>query len=359
MIGLRAMIEGASWSGKERNHLFLNLGGEQFEDVSGLSGLDHAADGRSFAVFDMDRDGFQDFAVVNTNDPRILIYRNGIGDSQKAGGARSGFVALRFHGGNTTASPSSSWSARDGYGAQVQVTAGGAELIREYRCGEGLAAQNSATMVVGLGHATAADSLVVRWPSGIEQRLDDVPSGRLITVYENPVNSPTGKVFVLSDYDRISWPPSPASDTASDDAAAQRLVLDRPALSDAPAALNLYTTTATWCASCKGRLPQLARLRDGLGADQLAMWGLPSDEKETPALFDAYRDTYAPAYELLRDISPAERQEVRALLGKKLLNEAALPASIVTDADGNILLVDWGVPSLSQMRELLEKATRS
>ena len=56
MTGLRAMIQGASWSGKERNHLFLNRSGEQFEDLSALSGLDHIADGRVFAVLDLDRD---------------------------------------------------------------------------------------------------------------------------------------------------------------------------------------------------------------------------------------------------------------------------------------------------------------
>ena len=46
-----------SISGKERNHLFLSIGGEQFADVAGGSGVDHPGDSRSMAVLDYDRDG--------------------------------------------------------------------------------------------------------------------------------------------------------------------------------------------------------------------------------------------------------------------------------------------------------------
>ena len=42
-----------SFSGNERNHLFMNKQGESFSDVSSLSGLDEIADSRSFAIWDL------------------------------------------------------------------------------------------------------------------------------------------------------------------------------------------------------------------------------------------------------------------------------------------------------------------
>ena len=78
------LIPGVSHSGHERNRLFLNRAGEQFVDVSGVSGLDDAADGRSFALLDFDRDGWLDIAVVNANAPLLRLYRNGFRQSKEA-----------------------------------------------------------------------------------------------------------------------------------------------------------------------------------------------------------------------------------------------------------------------------------
>jgi thiol-disulfide isomerase/thioredoxin len=353
MLGLRAMVQGASWSGKERNHLFMSLSGEQFEDSSGLSGLDHIADGRVFATLDMDRDGFQDMAVLNTNAPRFLLYRNTLGDAAERVDEAGGFLALRLEGGNRSPQTSGEWSARDGYGALVTVlvsdsgsdTGSPVQLKRELRCGEGLSAQNSATMIIGLG-ASRLDSVEVRWPSGRMQRIDDVPPGCLLTVYENPDHSPTGEAGHVAPYERLGMPsPGQQAELAP-------LRLDTPTSSDAPP-LTLYTTTATWCAACKSRLPQLERLRARFATDELAMYGVPYDEQETAEQFDAYRARYAPAYELLRDLSSGEREAVKQLVDGSLGGDA-LPASIVTDAAGRVLLTTWGVPSVSKLRELRE-----
>ena len=76
-------------------------------------------------------------------------------------------IAVRFVGGNHRARPGTGTSNRDGYGARVEVVVDGTTLLREHRCGEGLAAQNSATMLVGIGAHPAAESVTVRWPSGV------------------------------------------------------------------------------------------------------------------------------------------------------------------------------------------------
>ena len=64
------------FSGSERNHLFLSSHGKSFLDVSGISGVDSPSDGRVSVWLDMDRDGRQDLAVVNSNRPLFQLYRN-------------------------------------------------------------------------------------------------------------------------------------------------------------------------------------------------------------------------------------------------------------------------------------------
>ena len=185
-----------SLNGNERNHYFANRGGRSFVDISALSGLDTPADSRGFAVLDYDRDGWQDIALVNANQPLFNLYHN----EMPAAGLSGGMIAIRFVGGNRTSAPSKEFACRDGYGARVAVDLGDEKLVREHRCGDGWAAQNSATMIVGIGsHATVA-SLSVRWPSGKTSSTQAVPEGTLLTVYENPADSPSGIAFVRIPY---------------------------------------------------------------------------------------------------------------------------------------------------------------
>jgi hypothetical protein len=185
-----------SLNGNERNHYFANRDGQAFLDVSALSGLDNIADSRGFAVLDYDRDGWQDIALVNANQPLFNFYRN----EMAGAGFDGGMIALRFVGGNRTASPSQEFACRDGYGARVTVDLGGEKLIREHRCGDGWSVQNSATMIVGIGAHDAAASVSVRWPSGRTVTIQDVAEGTLLTVYENPTDAPAGKAFTNAPY---------------------------------------------------------------------------------------------------------------------------------------------------------------
>jgi hypothetical protein len=125
-------LGGASLSGFERNHLFLSSGGVKFADISGISGLDDPADGRSFGILDYDHDGWPDIALVNANAPMLELYRNRIGShpATLANPAGGRMIALRFVGGNRAAKPTRTASARDGIGARVTVDLGDAKLLR-------------------------------------------------------------------------------------------------------------------------------------------------------------------------------------------------------------------------------------
>lgn len=349
MLGVRAMARGASWSGKERNCLFSNREGSSFENLSGISGLDDIADGRVFSLFDLDRDGWQDVALVNTNAPRFKLFRNTLGD----GGRSPNVVALRLQGGNRTAQASSAWSHRDGYGALVTVTAGELVMRRELRCGEGLSAQNSNTLIIGLGPNERAGSVSVRWPSGRVQTVEDVASGTLLSVFEDPDASPTGEAFVPSSYGPASALPT---EVVAEDGPRFGMP-SRGQVGAEPPALRVYTTTATWCANCRAELPQFEHLRQAFGEMELGLYGVPYDDGESTEVLAAYRDAEQPAYELLLELPFSERRATRELL-TEALGADALPASVVTDDEGTVLLTTWGVPTVSELRLLLDGPRR-
>ena len=344
-----------SLSGNERNHLFLSNRAEQFSNISGVSGLDHPGDSRVFTMLDYDRDGWQDIALVNSNAPLLQLFRNQIGDraaDQKSGKALSRksngqMLALRFAGGNDTAEPSTAWSNRDGIGVVVKVAAGDLSIKREYRAGEGYAAQNSATMIIGIGDHQTVDSLIVRWPSGRRQKAYDISSSTLVTVYENPDHSPDKTAFLYQPYQKRLKRSSSETVIASQ----QRLPLKHEI--DPSAKIRLYTTMATWCASCKSELPNLKRLKTEF-PEGVEMFGVPVDEKEGTELLTAYLDKYKPVYELLMDLKAEEIASLKAHILESLKIDG-LPATIVTDREGTILRTMWGVPSVSEVRRLLNQ----
>lgn len=336
---------GASFSGHERNHVFLNQQGEDYFEVSGISGLDHPGDSRAFAILDYDRDGWQDIAVVNANAPLFQLFRNQMGEQ----GEQGGMVAVRFEGGNRFAAPSSQWSTRDAYGARVVLEVQGRELLREHRAGEGLAAQNSATLRVGIGNADEVTRLEVRWPSGHGSDTIAVPAGTLVTAYEDPSASPTGAPFVLTPYladghHRV---------VASAEAAKGSIRAAQDVLPGERARLILYTTVATWCAPCLGELPGLNLLKDTFTGEELEIYGVPYDPEETSEVFSAWAERYEPPYRILSELTIEQRDAViNGALGT--LRVEGLPAAVVTDAEGEVLLVRWGPPSVSELRVLLE-----
>jgi hypothetical protein len=171
-----------SYSGHERNKLFINQGGNGFADLSPLSGADTEADSRSWCALDYDGDGFTDIAVVNANTPLLNLFRNGLGKSPGA----HGFIGVRLVGGADASGTAQGWSNRDAVGARITVTLeDGTTLSRSRRCGEGFAAQNSATLLIGIGAAAKAAEIRVDWPSGKVSTTRDTAARSLVTFTES------------------------------------------------------------------------------------------------------------------------------------------------------------------------------
>ncbi|HWB03315.1 MAG TPA: ASPIC/UnbV domain-containing protein [Verrucomicrobiales bacterium] len=338
-----------SLSGGERDHYFSNRGGKAFTDLSALSGLDNPSDGRGFAVLDYDRDGWQDIAMVSADKVLFNLYHNEIPDSGTA--VRDGFIALSFVGGNRSDKPSKEFTSRDGYGAKVTVTLNDMTIIREHRCGDGFAAQHTATMIVGIGNRPAAKNIAVRWPSGKTVETGPVPAGTLLTCYEKALEVPykgAGPHFQRTPY-RLKLPSRPnqsserpSSPFASADTGA------RPETK-----VRVYTSMATWCPSCAKHLPQQKRLAAQISSDAVELIAVPIDEKEDPAKLQAYAEKTHPPYRLLSTLPSSSRAAFTAELTTLLGHEPGLPSSLITDSSGRILDALPGLPTVSQLRRWL------
>lgn len=332
------------FSGNERDHLFLSDLGRRFDDLGGVSGIDAPGDGRCAALFDYDRDGWTDLAVASTNKPLLNLYRR----TPAASDRRPGWIALRFVGGNRRAEPTPHWSNRDGVGVRVEIQVGERTIVRERQCGEGLAAQNSATLLVGLGAASAADRLSVRWPSGRTQNLGAIPAGTLAIVYEDATETPEGAGCRLEPYRLPSR--AAAGAVATEKERAQDAVLRIPSEAvHGGERLRLYVTMATWCNSCKRAAPRIAALRQRLETLGVGFYGVPVDPDDDPDALEAYRDRQHPPYRLLANLPESDRERFRSIVQARL-GDQPLPSSILTNAEGRVLEVRAGVPTVSSLR---------
>ena len=166
---LGALIaQGKSFSGRERNAAFLNLGTKDvlFATASGAVNLDQIDDSRAVIPADWDGDGDLDLWYANRTGPRLRFLRNDLA----AGGH---WVSLTLEGRT---------SNRDAVGARAELTlrsADGAErtLWRRVRAGDGFLSQTPKSLHFGFGPDETIARLVVHWPA-------PGPAGQVVTGLE-------------------------------------------------------------------------------------------------------------------------------------------------------------------------------
>ena len=144
----------------QRNRLFRNLGNGRFVDATSVAGVMGSGAGQPAAAADFDGDGALDIYVGNLPKKKEELFRN-------RGGGGS-WLVVRLEGRQ---------SNRAAIGARVTVEAGGLTMTREISSSSGRSSQNQLGAHFGLGDASEADSVVIRWPNGAVQRLDRVAPG--------------------------------------------------------------------------------------------------------------------------------------------------------------------------------------
>ena len=156
---------------RDRAVLYHNTGKGTFEDISTNAGEAIASrhSARGLAVGDIDNDGTLEVLVNNQNEPPSLW--------KQAGRAAGHWLLIKLAG---------SRSNRSAIGARVMVSAAGHMQTDELRSGGSYLSQNDMRLHFGLGGATRADSITVRWPSGEKSVLRDVGADRVVTIHEQP-----------------------------------------------------------------------------------------------------------------------------------------------------------------------------
>jgi len=145
--------------------------GKDFEDVSAFSGpgLQQSWVGRGMAIGDIDNDGRLD-AVVTTNDGPIHMLMNKTVNQNH-------WLALELLGHT---------SNRDAIGAEVKlVTRSGSQFATVTTASSYLSSSDK-RVHFGLGPATEAQSIEIKWPSGIMQRMEHVRGDRIVKIDEPP-----------------------------------------------------------------------------------------------------------------------------------------------------------------------------
>ena len=152
----------------EPPHLFRNLGGGKFTEVTAQMGSVFAAPkvARAAAYGDIDNDGFLD-VLLTTNAGPAYLFRNEGGSNHSL---RVKLVGTK--------------SNRDGIGAVVRVTSGGDKQWKMLRSGSSYLAQSELVLTFGLGALSKADSVEIQWPSGQVDKLSNINAGQTVTVQE-------------------------------------------------------------------------------------------------------------------------------------------------------------------------------
>lgn len=152
--------------------VFRNVGKGRFEDVTRSLGaaLARPVVARGAAYGDFDRDGDLD-VLITTNHGPAALYRND-------GGNRNAWLRVRTAG---------TKSNRNGLGAVIAVETAGGRQSQMVRSGSSYCSQSDMAVTFGLGargKGMSTATVEVTWPSGVVQRLADVPVAAEVVVEE-------------------------------------------------------------------------------------------------------------------------------------------------------------------------------
>jgi thiol-disulfide isomerase/thioredoxin len=263
--------EGFSFSGYERDPLYLNLGTRKFLEVSGVSGIDSVSDGRAAVFADFDNDGDLDVFLTTLQGASHLLFRNNVGQA-------GDYVRVSLEG--------SSGLGRDAYGAVVRLRTSSGVLTKIKAGGSGYISQHDPRLLFGLGSDASIESIEVTWPNGRRERFEGpVKAGSSVLLRER-----TGQVVV--EELRTATLPDPRTKAerlgqALRVAVGKRLpelplkTLEGRAVSSGDLVgagrrllVNLW---ATWCGPCVREMPELEALRPRLAARGIDVVGLNVD----------------------------------------------------------------------------------
>lgn len=170
----------------ERTHNFLFKGMEHntFEDISQQWGTSKEGISNGAAYADLDNDGDLDLIASGVNET-AQIYEN-----RSTQLSKGNFVKIRLASGEKNTF---------GIGAKVYIKTGASQQMRQVQTSRGFLSSPETTLHFGIGANSTIDTLLVTWPDGKSQYLQNVAINQTIVLrHENAVVTDTRKLFSQS-----------------------------------------------------------------------------------------------------------------------------------------------------------------
>ncbi len=334
--------EGFSFSGYERDPLYLNVGGKKFKDVSGVSGIDSITDGRAGVFADFDNDGDLDVFVTTIQGDAHLLFRNNVGQANN-------FLRVSLEGGKD--------AGRDAFGAVVRVKTSAGTLTKIKDGGSGFISEHDPRLLFGLGKDERASSVEVTWPNGKVEKFEGdfkansawllrEGAGRAIEIREKRATLPDpltrAEAFARSLKIKVgSEMPDLPLKTIDGRAVSFKSQLK-------PGRRLLINVWATWCVPCAREMPELERLRARFAARGVDLIGLNVDT-EPKADIKGYIKEKGVAYRnFIGGVASIEQLYAS--------DELSVPLSIVVDERGRVvdLMPGWSDETERKFNSLAE-----
>jgi thiol-disulfide isomerase/thioredoxin len=325
--------EGFSFSGYERDPLYLNTGAKKFVDVSGVSGIDSITDGRAGVFADFDNDGDLDVFVTTIQGQSHLLFRNNVGQDNN-------WLRVSLVGGENVGH-GEAHASRDAFGAVVRVKTSAGILTKIKSGGSGFISEHDPRLLFGLGRDTQVEWIEVTWPDGRKQRYEGEtargvkPNSSILLREGTPAH-----IGILNE-ERRARLPDPLT-RAEVFARGLKVAVGRPAPDLALKTLDgsrstlrgllkpgrrlLVNVWATWCGPCRAEMPELEAMRARLASKGIDLVGLNVDS-EAGADVRGFLKENRVGY-------PVFVGGVPAIEGLYATDELSVPMSLVIDERG-------------------------
>ena len=179
-------LNSVSGDNRQTNQLFENDGFGRFKDITETSGVLNAGSRihRSAIYADYDNDGMVDMFVTVNGQQVEDGSGNNIFDEYQGKGIlfhnetinKNHWIKVRLEGVK---------SNKDGFGAKVIVYTANEAFSSSLVSGQGYFSSHAKELYFGLGSQSKIDKLEIKWPSGINQRFNNISTNQTVYIVEN------------------------------------------------------------------------------------------------------------------------------------------------------------------------------